>query len=112
MGAGIAKQARDRFPHLAEDLGGLVPIMGNVPLFLPAYHLFSFPTKYHWQSPSDLELIERSARRLMSWVAAAKEVRPLILPRPGCLNGQLTWDVVRPILEPILDDRVHVITNV
>jgi len=34
----------------------------------------------------------------------------VVLPRPGCGNGQLDWSDVHPVIAPILPDSVHVIT--
>lgn len=31
------------------------------------------------------------------------------LARPGCGNGGLRWDVVKSLIEPLLDDRVTIV---
>ncbi|AUM58450.1 hypothetical protein KNT81_gp092 [Proteus phage phiP4-3] len=33
----------------------------------------------------------------------------VLLPKPGCSNGGLNWDVIGPMLNDILDDRIHII---
>jgi hypothetical protein len=63
-----------------------------------------------WMARSDLGLIESSAKQL---VALSNEYgfASIILPRPGCGAGERSWeDEVRPLLDPILDNRFWVIT--
>jgi hypothetical protein len=74
-----------------------------------SYHLISFPTKEHWRDPSILKLIERSAEELLG-LAAAFNFTNVLIPRPGCGAGQLSWDDVRPVLDGILDDRFVAVT--
>jgi len=104
----------------------------NVP-----YHIMSFPTKPDigyanydcsnivstwrdkanpgdavpgWAAESKLDLIETSAHRLVA-EANAREWKSIVLPRPGCGAGELSWgDEVRPLLEQIFDDRFYIIT--
>lgn len=115
MGRGCAKQAVERVPGVAKLLGARILAEGLhvAPLLRirshPPCDLLAFPVKYVWSEPADLELIERSARELMVWLAVMPKVQTVLLPRPGCGNGRRTWEKVRPILEPILDDRVVVV---
>ena len=83
------------------------------------FHIFTLPVKHHWREKADLELIERSLRELVYKVdghtpehaATAKrdQLKRIALPRPGCGNGGLSWDNVRPLAAKILDDRFIVI---
>lgn len=62
-----------------------------------------------WMSHSDLKLIERSTHQLVE-LAERYQWKSVVLPRPGCGLGQLSWqDEVRPLLSTILDDRFYVI---
>lgn len=110
MGAGLAKQFADRYTSLPNDLGVCVYRNGNhVYGFQYSKTVISFPTKHHWKDPSDLVLIAQSARELVQ-CADDNNLQKIVLPRPGCGLGQLTWAQVKPVLEPILDDRFYIIT--
>ena len=70
MGKGIALQARQRFPGIDRVLGDHLRARGNVPGIInvnPA--IVSFPTKNDWRDKSDLDLIEKSARKLSIMIA-------------------------------------------
>lgn len=127
MGRGCALQAKTRWRGLDEYLGQLLGIYGNVPLFLGSIDpykswkkdftftqgetgLYSFPTKHRWDQKSDIELIKQSAWFLKNALQAWPFGR-IILPRPGCANGGLKWEDVKPQIELILDDRFTLITN-
>ena len=69
--------------------------------------ILSFPVKHNWFNNADISLIKRSAKELLDW---SEPFRSIVLPRPGCGNGGLKWEDVKPVLEPILDGRFHVIT--
>ena len=120
MGAGIAKQARNRVRHIETALGIGIRTFGNVVQRIGVWEspggifieILSFPTKNDWRDPSDLELIQKSAEALTRW--HEKNGRPdntYALTRPGCGNGGLDWTVVRSVLEPILrEDRYIIFT--
>lgn len=118
MGKGIALEAKERFPTLPTILGRKLASSGNnvhylchanVGAELNSVALISFPTKHHWRERASLELIKRSAYQLVK-LADKNGWEKIILPRPGCGNGGLVWATeVRPVLEPVLDDRFHVI---
>lgn len=125
MGAGIAKEFRDRYTDIDAILGSNVTLFGNrvfvinwttkciIPsnfVVLPSEFLASFPTKHDWGNPSSIELIIKSAKELVEEVEKYN-LRTILLTRPGCGNGGLTWEYVYPILAPLLDDRFTIINK-
>jgi hypothetical protein len=142
MGAGVAKQAVNRFPDLDAVLGRFLKEHGNhVHILTPPDHigprLVSFPVKPRtmvameecenivrhmrrrfkpgqtvpgWACLAQLPLIRRSATELM-WYVKERDWKRVLLPMPGCGAGGLMWHEVRVELEPILDDRVMVVTD-
>lgn|SRR5262245_43991014 len=111
MGRGTAKQAAIRFPELPVLLGDRLSVGGNKVYSFSHWHLFTFPTKQHWDDPrADLDLIETSAGLLVRLVAALHLPR-VYMVRPGCGNGGLDWAQVKPVLNRHLDERFHVVDN-
>lgn len=108
MGAGLAKQAAVRFPALPGLLGSHLQQSGNHLATWPAFRLITFPTKHDWRAPSDMALIERSARELVQYVRL-RALPTIYLPRPGCGLGQLDWETVRPLLTRLFDDRFVIV---
>jgi len=112
MGAGNAKQARDKFDGIDKSLGGLIKEKGNIVQIiwkLENTFILSFPVKHNWWEKADINLLESSAKQLvkltdeMGW-------QKVILPRPGCHNGKLKWlSEVKPILRKYLDNRFYII---
>lgn len=113
MGRGVALQARKQYPGIAFELGRILKgAGGNHVCFIPSQSLkliLAFPVKHHWRENADLELIARSVVELQA-VIGDNSILTYVLPRPGCGNGQLVWDDVRPLLLG-LPDNVHVITD-
>lgn len=108
MGAGIALEARDKFPGLSKVLGGLVEEFGNrvFPLdtsgvVAPGYTLVSFPTKYDWYHAACPKLVRSSAEQLAELITL-RGWKSCLLPAPGCKNGKLSWRDVEPILDKVL----------
>lgn len=135
MGRGIAKEARDRIPGIDKRIGRAVQRDGN---HVYAFHngplepiIFSFPVKPEkgllygrlmpgWMVKADIALIEQSAKELVALIEGlhynqftinAWPFKNILMPRPGCGNGGLKWEEVKPIIEPILDDRFTVMHN-
>ena len=108
-GAGCALEATHRYPEWPWELGHDLTTKGNHVHVFSKYRLVSFPTKNDWRDDSDLDLIEASCRELMATLEPYNS--PLVyLPRPGCGRGRLRWSEVQPVIEPILDDRVVIVT--
>jgi hypothetical protein len=113
MGRGVARQALDRYPGLDARLGRHLTANGNVVGGLLDDHglcpLVAFPVKHAWHEPADLDLIAKSAEALMVYIDR-QGWTTVLLPRPGCGNGQRSWAEVKPLIELVLDDRVVVVT--
>ena len=130
MGKGCAGEAKYRWPGIQILAGGMVESNGNKvflltdtkdgKISLPArlgwpyvevpYHILTFPTKHHWKDPSSLDLITQSCQQLVE-LTDAHGFESVVIPRPGCGLGQLSWDEVRPICQDILyDERFWIIT--
>ncbi len=110
MGRGCALTAKTLWPPIAKRLGDLILQNGNITQKLGevgSCRIIAFPVKHHWAQKADLELIRKSAEQL---VEISQYCERVLIPRPGCGNGQLNWEEVKPILEEILDDRFYVIS--
>lgn len=124
MGRGIAKEATEKYPNIDRWLGYNLKKYGNRVFLLPrpweqngTLPLFTFPVKPEygpngemgWKAKADIELIAKSAHELVGMINGY-HFHNIILPRPGCGNGGLKWEDVKPVIEPILDDRFTVVT--
>ena len=117
MGAGVAKQAATLFPNLPWLLGQSLKEHGNTTQILSnkqlrsgiEYAILSLPTKNHWRNPADLDLIEKSLKSLVE-ITNLRKWNKVILPRPGCGLGGLSWQIVKGVCETHLDDRFRIIS--
>jgi len=130
MGAGVARQAAERFPGIAAELGKRLSASGGnfvhhlgvwcLPQGSGEKHemtklmrtVIAFPTKNRWREMAREDLIERSAQGLATLVEAEGAIAPLVLlPRVGTGLGGLGWSVVKKILERhLVGDRYVVVT--
>jgi O-acetyl-ADP-ribose deacetylase (regulator of RNase III) len=121
MGRGVAEQAARRFPGLDRALGHRLMDRGSVQVqvFLGSAGMtdretnqprtvVALPVKYDWSKPASTVLIKRCLDELVL-ITKALGWRHVVLPRPGCGNGGLNWDDIRPILIEKLDDRFTVV---
>jgi len=139
MGRGCAKQAANRWPQqLPKLIGQNINEYGNrvlAALYLSdGRHLLTFPVKpvsvifngnncvKHmmnkfnvgdvvpgWAAVADIELIKMSATQLVT-ITDAFGWNKVVLPRPGCGAGELSWTEVKHELDKILDNRFYSIT--
>lgn len=115
MGAGIAKQARDKMPGLAENAGQkieeTVGHLGVYGLLLPDTDscLALFQVKDHWDKKADLQIIAHSAKHLTQWLQDQPMDAEVHLNYPGIGNGGLHRTDVAGIIDP-WPDNVHVWT--
>ena len=103
MGAGLAKQARDRYENLDELWGSFYASKPRSQLVLfGAKLLIGFPTKVYWKSDSSLELIDNGLKELLSIRFAEEKIAS---PRLGCGFGGLNWEQdVKPLVEKYFGD--------
>ncbi|MDQ3316859.1 MAG: ADP-ribose-binding protein, partial [Actinomycetota bacterium] len=94
MGRGCAREAKAKVPGIERHFAKLLGAHGNRVMRLARLGdgsvLASFPVKHHWHEEADPELIQRSARQLVA-LADKFGYRELLIPRPGCGNGSLSW---------------------
>ncbi len=130
MGRGCAGEAKHRYPGIQMMIGEAILEHGNHVYILTEASargkwilrksgarvhqlcpsaLISFPTKEHWRNDSIPKLIERSAEELLG-LTQAFGFESVLLPRPGCGAGGLSWDDIFPMLNGILDDRFTAVT--
>ena len=113
MGRGCAQTARDTYPGIASKLGGYIKKYGNRCFSLGRWGvdnklIFTFVVKHHWSQEADIELIKRSCLQLSEMIGKYG-VEEIHIPRPGCGNGRLKWSDIKPIIEPLLDDRFVIV---
>ena len=109
MGRGVALQSRQRVVGIEHLLGACIKEFGLHTYFIDERYL-AFPVKHHWYERADLLLIQKSAWELNLITGKLHQKSIFVLPRPGCGNGGLSWDEVRPVLESVgLPDNVHII---
>lgn len=124
LGAGVAKQAVERFGHQLEQMVGtyIVKYGNHVHAFRPKpelgrpYWLITFPVKPDrapdgrpgFLADADERLIVRSAKELLAFYLGMIEEGTVVMPRPGCGNGHLEWDDIRGALAHELDQPVRV----
>jgi len=108
MGAGLAKDIALKMETFPLMLGNRLKFYGNIPHSFSEVNIITFPTKHHWYQEANIDLIEVSALELANCVRTAGYKR-IYMPRVGCGNGRLSWDVVRPVLIEYLDNRFIIV---
>jgi hypothetical protein len=128
MGRGVAFQAKTKIKGIERLLGDYITRDGNHAWYLargsemfdgPQYGIIFMPVKHNWWEKADPELIVRSAQEMvvladreqhLHGFASHTEWANIYMGRPGCGNGKLRWEDVKPLLDPILDDRFIAVT--
>ena len=98
MGAGLARQAAERFPQLPRLLGDYLQIGSDVSYYTE-FRLFCFPTKDHWRDESSIDLIRFGCSTL---VTQSRNIEKIFLPALGCGLGGLFWEDVKPVMAEML----------
>lgn len=105
MGRGLALAIKSRYEELPVLLGTQISNEGNQVYVWAEYGIVTFPVKHNWWEEADLKLIEKSCKELVGCIIRYfnDTTALLYIPRVGCGNGKLSWDVVKPVLEKELE---------
>lgn len=107
MGCGLAKDCKERFPHVYEDYrkrckaGNWSPEHLHVYWITDSYSLLLFPTKIDWRNGSPLDLVEANLEKLGRCLERFP-LNELHVPPLGCGAGGLKIPVVRNLVETYL----------
>ena len=107
MGAGLAKQFKERWPAMCEDYRKACDYtfgLGNLHVWVDPetdQGIINLPTKNHWRDAADLEAIKASLLQLRQFIGHVntvnlKPIHTIAIPALGCGLGGLDWDDVRP----------------
>jgi len=116
MGAGLAKQAAERYPGLPRMYGETLKLYANQRFdwcteFFEEFRLVCLPTKDDWRKPSEMWMLESSLAQFLMDAKICFPTAHFALPPLGCGCGGLDWETqVRTLLERYLtDDRFAVV---
>jgi hypothetical protein len=114
MGAGLALQAKKKWPSMYQDYrwacqdGMLVPgklfnwQVNGGPLIV------CLATKDHWRSPSKMGWIKTGIVNLTEWLVSVRSIgwkyETIAIPPLGCGLGGLDWSQVRPLIVDAFQD--------
>ncbi len=106
MGKGIALQFKRAFPTIfaayarACEAGTIA--IGSVFAFdtglIQPRWILNLPTKRHWRQPSRLEDVQCGIAALAATIQRER-LGSVAVPALGCGAGDLSWSVVRPLIE-------------
>ena len=110
MGAGLAKQAKIKYPNMFIDYQGLcynTKIKVHTPHVWRSddeneHDILLFATKKKWSNPSKMEYIKDG----LYWLehnARREGITSIAFPQIGCGLGGLDWDEVKVLLMKTLD---------
>ena len=109
MGAGLARQFRDRFPgnyaSYRTACDNREVRRGRVFIYraLKPRFILNFATKRHWRACSRISDIETGLIDLVR-IVEDNGIASLAIPPLGCGLGGLKWEEVRPLIVDAFDD--------
>lgn len=132
MGRGIAKEVSGVLPEVPRLLGQKLVNYGNKVHLIGKYNpaIVTFPVKsvsevfdgsncvehakrnyrigdtvpgFHCKAR--LDIIEQSCKELVELANQHPEWNTILVPRAGCGAGELSWDIVQPLMAKYLDNR-------
>lgn len=107
MGAGLARQFKERYPSMFEKYkqcclnNSLMP--GKLLLHKAEDHwILNFPTKDDWRDKSRISYIEDGLRKFVE-TYEQRGITSIAFTKLGCGLGGLDWLQVKPIMEQYLN---------
>ena len=101
MGAGLAKQFKEKYPQSFENYKSMNFTKENS--VFPYFGFIFFATKYHWKDNSDIKLIESGLQQLKKYkednfLSCFNNKTSIAFPKIGCGLGNLDWNEVKPLI--------------
>jgi len=103
MGTGVAKEVKNRFPEASKYYvykckKGLIS-EGDVWICDDIYtSVIFFATKNHWRNDSNYSMIDIGLTKLVGLIYK-NNIHSLTMPKIGCGNGGLDWDIVKDMIK-------------
>jgi len=116
MGKGIALEFKKRYPEnfriyrskcLNKELTIGNSFIYRIPNSEHTKFIINFPTKKHWRNPSKIEYIEAGLDDLINLIEEY-DIKSIAMPALGCGNGNLDWNIVKPLIEKKLKPLEHI----
>lgn len=106
MGKGLALSFKKRYPGMFEVYRKACErhqlTIGKLMLYYaPDHWILMFPTKENWRNPSKVEYIEAGLKKFVN-TYADKGITSIAFPKLGCGNGELSWEVIKQVMERYL----------
>lgn len=102
MGAGIAKEFRQRYPFMYNAYRDICSDKLLKPGKLWVWHepitdveIWNVATKDKWLEPSRIEWVESATMEIRDRLAAISKPKRILIPALGCGNGGLNWEIVK-----------------
>jgi len=124
MGAGLAKEFRERFPSNTYEYNSFCTqgkmrtgevLVHHIPQSFrkssSTEYIINFPTKMHYASASEISYIEEGLSSLVKALQDSK-IRSVAIPALGCGLGQLNWRDVRLLITNALSPRIEITVEV
>ena len=102
MGAGIAKQFKERYPNMFKQYkddcsrGVILPGMIREYQVDGGKIVLNFATKSHWKNPSNISWISFGLDNLYKYLDGTSY--SVAMPALGCNNGGLDWNIVKELI--------------
>ena len=125
MGAGLAKQFRDKFPlnlklykeacynvnsdnerFVVGTLFWVRDILYGKPFATPVM-VVNFPTKSDWRNPSQTQYIKIGLLSLRELIKN-QNIKSVAIPALGCGKGQLQWPEIKQLIIEVLSECSNV----
>lgn len=106
MGKGIALQFKNKYSEMFKSYQQICEKhmldIGKLYLWKSSEKwVLMFPTKKHWRNPSKIEYIESGLKKFVDNYERLG-IESIAFPKLGCGNGNLDWNIVKPIMEKYL----------
>lgn len=102
MGAGLAKQFKERYPRMFAKYQSccMAKLLEPGKLMLCKESdkwILLFPTKNHWKDRSELIYIKQGLNKLVAEYQL-RGIKSIAIPKIGCGLGGLNWEEVKPLI--------------